>query len=161
MAAQKGKGHVPPDRTKRYDVVEKPTAGPKKGTITRVFETNVDWDTAAREKERLAARRVTKYATIVESANLVGAVAQLAPPASGRSLAEQTRKLIDTLTPREKEVLAERFVPTVDQIVDDLSTIHHGLDDDIDERIDVEAATPPAPVVEQPAPPADAEKPQP
>lgn len=65
MAAQKGKGHVPPDRTKRYAVVEKPTSGPNQGKVTRVFERDLSWDEALRAKDKIAARRVTKFADLV------------------------------------------------------------------------------------------------
>lgn len=70
MPAQKGKGFVPPDRSKSYAVVEKPTAGDNKGKITKTYATDLSWDEAQKLKHAVAVKRYTKFAAVVEMSEL-------------------------------------------------------------------------------------------
>jgi len=111
MAAQKGKGHFIPDRTKRYAVVEKPTAGDLKDQITRVFDQELGWDDAFKLKNELAAKRVTKFATIIEM-----------PPLEHKSEASEPVSMASIMIPDEQPVAKADWIAreiVVDEKFDD------------------------------------------
>lgn len=123
-APQKGKGFTPVDKSKLYDVVEKPTSGAQKGVITRTFATALSWDEAQRKKNELAGRRVSKYVCVVAAAP--APEAKLPDPVA---TFDEDDRVVQINTHAAEPIVPEISVRPLDVVDADLSDLFDSSDE--------------------------------